>query len=76
MGAKQVLIAVDQLANTLLGGYADETISARAWRKQWESRPWALARRAIDLVFGFGHCQESDESERQRRHSPTSQRQG
>lgn len=26
----QILVAVDQLANTLLGGMADETLSARA----------------------------------------------
>lgn len=36
MSARQVLIAVDQLANTVLGGYADETISARAHRQQWK----------------------------------------
>ena len=29
---KQVLIALDQLANTLLAGHADETLSARAYR--------------------------------------------
>ena len=29
---KQVAIAFDQLINTLLGGYADETLSARAHR--------------------------------------------
>ena len=29
---KQFLIAADQLANTLIGGYADETLSARAHR--------------------------------------------
>lgn len=29
---KQFLIALDQLANTLVGGYADETLSARAHR--------------------------------------------
>ena len=27
---KQLLIALDQLANTLVGGYADETLSALA----------------------------------------------
>ena len=29
---KQFLIAIDHLANTLVGGYADETLSARAHR--------------------------------------------
>lgn len=28
----QVMVAVDQLVNTLLGGWADETLSARAYR--------------------------------------------
>lgn len=32
MQIKQVLIALDQLANTLAGGYADETISSRCYR--------------------------------------------
>ena len=30
----QILVGVDQLGNTLLGGWADETISARAYRQQ------------------------------------------
>lgn len=34
----QILIAIDQLANTLIGGMADETISARAYRKNWKRR--------------------------------------
>ena len=29
---KQFLIAADQLANTIAGGYADETLSSRCWR--------------------------------------------
>lgn len=28
----QIAVAFDQLVNTLLGGWADETLSARAWR--------------------------------------------
>ena len=65
MGAarvKQILIAVDQLANTLIGGWADETLSARAWREQWRIRP------LIDTVFFFDpdHCRASFESERLR----------
>ena len=30
---KQILIAVDQLANAVIGGWADETLSSRAWRE-------------------------------------------
>lgn len=31
---KQILVAVDQLANTILGGWADETLSSRLWRNR------------------------------------------
>lgn len=60
---KQFLIAIDQLANTLLGGMADETLSARSWRTQ------SPIHKAIDAVFFFDrqgmkrHCQLSYESE-------------
>ena len=30
---KQILIAIDQLANAVIGGWADETLSSRAWRE-------------------------------------------
>ena len=30
---KQILIAIGQLANTVIGGWADETLSSRAWRQ-------------------------------------------
>lgn len=36
MSFKQIAIAVDQLGNAILGGYADETISARAHRDGWK----------------------------------------
>lgn len=35
----QVLVALDQLVNTLAGGYADETISSRAYRGEAERAP-------------------------------------
>lgn len=31
---KQVLVALDQLVNALFGGWADETLSSRCWRKR------------------------------------------
>jgi len=31
---KQILIAVDQLANAVIGGWADETLSSRAWGRE------------------------------------------
>ena len=58
---KQVLIALDQLGNALLGGYADETISARAWRNR-EKRPQLV--RFINWLFNDPkHCEDSYESE-------------
>ncbi len=42
----QVLIAIDQLVNALCGGWADESLSARAFRSGWYWR-----RRAINALF-------------------------
>lgn len=72
----QILIAIDQVFNTLLGGYADETLSARAYRLELErGRTWA--RKLIDgiLFFDKDHCKESYESEILRRQLPPSMRQ-
>lgn len=68
---KKVLIAVDQLANALLAGWPDETLSSRAWR--WEQdgvRAWP--RRVIDrlLFWEPNHCRESYQSEREGRQLP------
>lgn len=54
---KQVLIAIDQFANTLTWakgegfGRADETLSARAWRLRHRDSTWGRFQRAIDRVF-------------------------
>lgn len=45
------LIAVDQLVNTIVGGKADETISARSWRLRNESKIWWCLYKIIDLLF-------------------------
>jgi hypothetical protein len=74
----QVLIGLDQLLNTMLGGWADETVSSRAWRLHQAYRAWAVARRAIDAVFWYwqpNHCQASFESERLRLQIPPELRQ-
>ena len=68
---RQILIALDQLANTILAGYADETLSARAYRLSRDrSRHWP--RRVIDALFFWdkNHCEKSYRSERLRRHLP------
>ena len=71
----QVLIAIDQLFNTLLGGYADETLSSRAYRLELE-RGRSLARKFVDTLLWFDkdHCKESYESEIERRQLPPSMR--
>lgn len=51
----QLFIACDQLANVLVGlgnddYYADETLSAHAWRKR-ASRRWDVFRRFVDALF-------------------------
>ena len=68
---KQVLIALDQLANTLLAGHADETLSARAYRLSRDrGRHWP--RRLIDAIFFWdeNHCEEAHRSELLHRHLP------
>lgn len=68
---KQLLIAIDQVANTLLGGMADETLSARAHRQRMRGRP-AMARFINALFFWQAdHCRDAYESEQRRRHLPT-----
>ena len=52
---KRTLIAVDQLLNTLLGGWPDETLSSRCYRWARDGvRAWP--RRVVDgLFFGRGN---------------------
>lgn len=71
---KQVLIAIDQLLNTLLGGYADETLSSRAYR--WSLRDINWPKTVIDALLWFDedHCYESYLSELYRRQLPPSMR--
>lgn len=69
--ARRVLIGADQLVNTFLGGWPDETLSSRAWR--WERdgvRSWP--RRLVDVFFFWEpeHCRSSYESERTGRQLP------
>jgi hypothetical protein len=67
---KQVAIAIDQFINTILGGWADETLSSRVWRLSLRrAGMWELLRRLIDAMFFWenDHCEASYRSE-QRRH--------
>lgn len=77
---KQNAIALDQQLNTLTGGWADETLSSRAWRKSQEHKIAAIACRWLfdflwKLVFREdNHCQDSFESERKKNHLPPEMR--
>ena len=66
MSMKQIAIAIDQLLNALLGGMADETLSARAHRTGSAWEPF------IDALFFWqmGHCFQSYLSEKERKQLP------
>ena len=72
MKPRQVAVALDQFANALLGGYADETLSSRAYRCQDQKRRWAIARKVIDKIFFWQphHCKSAYLSEVIRSHFP------
>lgn len=67
---KQVFVAVDQLVNALLGGYADETLSSFCHREN----PRMAAIIDTILFFDPDHCRRSYESERLRTYHPPSLR--
>jgi len=69
---KNLCISFDQLVNAILGGWADETLSSRAWRCSNFSLRWKLLRISIDAMFFFqpDHCRQSFEWERDRKDLP------
>lgn len=58
----QILIAIDQLLNAIIGGPADETLSSRAYRMR-HNKYWNAFRVILDLVFTVvghsEHCREA-----------------
>ena len=70
-----ILVALSQLGNALLGGYPDESMSARAYRTGKKGRwPGVISWPLIDILFflvTFGkdrnHCRNAYESEMYRR---------
>ena len=72
----QILIAVDQFLNTLLGGYPDETLSSRIYRhaclKNSPNRRWVIAYKAVNGLFFWqdDHCLLSYRRERNIGHRP------
>ena len=50
--AHAILIAIDQLLNTIFGGWPDETFSSRCWRWSLEGKDWP--RKIVDGLFLVG----------------------
>ena len=72
---KNLLIAVDQLLNALIGGWCDESLSSHAYRMDVEQgKGWV--KKVIDtlLFFDEDHCHQSYLSEIERRHLPPNMR--
>lgn len=63
------MIVGSQVVNTLLGGYPDEMLSSRCYRKKW-----GTAKAVIDSLFRLlgqeNHCKASYEWEKARKDSP------
>lgn len=82
----QVFLALDQLVNVLIPpldgtvGYADETLSARAYRAHRDGKILGkLFMRPIDLLFfwqGPGHCKNAYIKEFDRQNYPSEYRDG
>lgn len=68
-----VLISVDQLANALLWGYVDETLSSRAHRSASQGKTrWVVAEKVINTIFFWEeeHCENAYLAEVMREHLP------
>ena len=71
-----VLIAIDQLGTTLIGGFPDETLSSYAYRMDQQGKPWGrIWRPSIDWLFSWqkapgGHCRNAWFRERDQRDLP------
>lgn len=68
-----ILLAIDQLGTTLVGGYPDETLSSYAYRLQQQKK---LGGRVFAPIINFiffwqkNHCKGSYEDERRRLQFP------
>ena len=67
----KVGLALDQLLNAVIGGYPDESISARAYR--WDrdgKRHWV--KKCINALFFWqkDHCRSAHHTEIELRHMP------
>ena len=67
-----VLVGFDQFLNTVLAGWADETLSSRAHRVHQQGKPWGFLRNIINLLFWWqdDHCLLAYNYEKSRRQLP------
>jgi ABC-type glycerol-3-phosphate transport system substrate-binding protein len=67
-----ILIALDQVLTTLVGGYPDETLSSYAHRLYWSGKTFGFMRNVINAIFFWqkDHCLAAFLSERERHHLP------
>lgn len=76
----QVFIALDQLINALLRGWADESLSSRAWRMWVKGKVFGrIFRPLIDVLFVWqsfrlDHCERAYNNELRRYNSPPEMR--
>lgn len=74
----QVAVAFDQLLNTFAGGWADETLSARAYRCRHQPG-WRFFMEVVDTAFFWqkDHCRTAHKYEQMRlRLSPDFRKEG
>ena len=61
----RILIAIDQVGTTIVGGSPDETLSSYAYRMEQQGKLWGrLWRPIIDWLFAWeripgGHCRDA-----------------
>jgi hypothetical protein len=77
----QVLVAIDQLANVIIGlfignSWSDETWSARSYRNREKSLVWTANYKVINSIFFWvsNHCKSAYLSEKRRLQSPPEER--
>lgn len=74
----QILIALDQLINALIGGTADETLSARSYRAHRDGKLFGkITMPVINALFfwqGPDHCFHAYRKEHERQNLPNEYR--
>lgn len=71
-----VLVGIDQLVNTMLAGWPDETLSSRAHRAYVKNKPLKFFRHIINAIFWWqtDHCSSAYDYEKRRQDTPPEMR--